>query len=574
MEAKPRILYLLKILLERTDEEHPLSTTQLIGILNEEYGISAHRTTITKDIAALVEYGLDIVTIHSTQSKYFVASRKFELPELKLLIDAVESSKFITKKKSETLIEKIHTMTSPGQVAKLKRNNYVVNRIKPDNEQIYYIIDAINEAINAGKQISFQYYDYTGLKKKVLKNKGEIYKLNPYKLLWCGDYYYVLGYSEKKSKVINFRVDRIASKPEILDKDIIPMPDDFDIENYTKEVFFMFSGEKVLVDLRCDNSLMKTMVDRFGEDVTTIAYDMTSFRVQTEVSASPTFFGWVFGFNGKVQCGNTTELCRRSCTAGQGGVGGGHNLSIYMSRAELEEISEGLITAYANKFSNRVIQSIDIEHFITEFLMLRIEYASFAEDDAGRIGFLADGATPLLIHQDGKIIPFVFPKDTIVLDKFLLAEKEQGRRRFTMAHEASHHILSKMYAMPSEGRFHAEYDSERSYSKEELAQMFASVEWQAQHQATLNKAIRRIIRDCNDEQFLRSDEPDVLLPHFSGHSLRHTFTTRMCEAGVNIKVIQDALGHSDISTTLNIYADVTKEMKAAEFKGLDSYFKG
>ena len=166
---------------------------------------------------------------------------------------------------------------------------------------IYYIIDAINDAINAGKQISFQYYDYTGLKKKVLKNKGEVYKLSPYKLLWCGDYYYVLGYSEKKSKVINFRVDRIASKPEILDKDIIPMPDDFDIENYTKEVFFMFSGEKVLVDLRCDNSLMKTMVDRFGEEVTTLAYDMTSFRIKTEVSASPTFFGWVFGFNGKVQ---------------------------------------------------------------------------------------------------------------------------------------------------------------------------------------------------------------------------------------------------------------------------------
>ena len=237
------------------------------------------------------EFGMDIVTIHSTQSKYFVASRKFELPELKLLIDAVESSKFITKKKSETLIEKIHTMTSPGQASKLKRNNYVVNRIKPDNEQIYYIIDAINDAINAGKQISFQYYDYTGLKKKVLKNKGEVYKFSPYKLLWCGDYYYVLGYSEKKSKVINFRVDRIASKPEILNKDIIPMPDDFDIENYTKEVFFMFSGEKVLVDLRCDNSLMKTMVDRFGEDVTTLAYDMTSFRVQTEVSASPTFFG-------------------------------------------------------------------------------------------------------------------------------------------------------------------------------------------------------------------------------------------------------------------------------------------
>lgn len=131
-------------------------------------------------------------------------------------------------------------------------------------------------------------------------------------------------------------------------------------------------------------------------------------------------------------------------------------MSIYMSRAELEEISEGLITAYANKYSNRVVQSIDIEHFITEFLMLRIEYASFAEDDTGKIGFLADGEIALLIYQDGKIISFVFPKDTIVLDKFLLAEKEQGRRRFTMAHEASHHILSKMYAMPSEGRFHTD----------------------------------------------------------------------------------------------------------------------
>ena len=148
------------------------------------------------------------------------------------------------------------------------------------------------------------------------------------------------------------------------------------------------------------------------------------------------------------------------------------------------------------KLNGWCVLSIDIEHFITEFLMLRIEYTSFAEDDAGRIGFLADGATPLLIHQDGKIIPFVFPKDTIVLDKFLLAEKEQGRRRFTMAHEASHHILSKMYAMPSEGRFHAEYDSERSYSKEELAQMFASVEWQADTMGASLLMPRRIIENA------------------------------------------------------------------------------
>ena len=298
---KGKLLYLAEIFHRETDEAHGLTLAELTERL-AAYGVQAERKTLYADMEELRRCGLDIDSWkEGREYRYRLASREFELPELKLLIDEVESSKFITKKKSETLIEKIHTMTSPGQVAKLKRNNYVVNRIKPDNEQIYYIIDAINDAINAGKQISFQYYDYTGLKKKVLKNKGEVYKFSPYKLLWCGDYYYVLGYSEKKSKVINFRVDRIASKPEILDKDIIPMPDDFDIENYTKEVFFMFSGEKVLVDLRCDNSLMKTMVDRFGEDVTTLAYDMTSFRVQTEVSASPTFFGWVFGFNGKVQ---------------------------------------------------------------------------------------------------------------------------------------------------------------------------------------------------------------------------------------------------------------------------------
>ena len=301
METKPRILYLLRILEQYTDEEHPLTTKQLIDKLQDEYGISAHRTTLTKDIAALQEFGVDIVTVHSTQSKYFIGSRKFELPELKLLIDAVESSRFITAKKSESLIRKIHTLTSQGQVSKLRRNNYVVDRIKPDNEQIYYIVDTINDAINEGKQISFQYYDYSGLKKKVLKNKGEIYKLSPYKLIWSGDYYYVIGYSEKKGKVINFRVDRIAAAPTILSENAIPVPKDFDLENFTKEVFFMFSGDEVEVDLQCDNSLMKTMIDHFGENVKTLAYDMTSFRLITEVSVSPTFFGWVFGFDGKVK---------------------------------------------------------------------------------------------------------------------------------------------------------------------------------------------------------------------------------------------------------------------------------
>lgn len=301
METKPRIICLLKLLEKYTDEEHQLTTTELSSMLETEYGITVYRITFKKDIESLQAMGYDIVETRSSQNKYFLGDRDFELPELKLLIDAVESSKFITPNKSKALIEKIHNLTSIHQVEKLKRNNYVVKSVKPDNEQIYYIVDAINDAINECKQISFQYYDYTGLKKKVLKNKGEIYKLSPYHLVWNGDYYYVLGYSEKREKVISFRVDRIASVPEILEKESYPQPKDFDLNEFTKSVFFMYEGEKVEVDLRCDNSLMKTIVDRFGEDVTTLAYDMESFRVITEVATSPTFYGWVFGFAGKVE---------------------------------------------------------------------------------------------------------------------------------------------------------------------------------------------------------------------------------------------------------------------------------
>lgn len=300
MESKPRILYLLRILEQYTDEEHPLTTKQLIEMLNEKYGISTYRTTIAKDVAALQEFGVDIVVIHSTQCKYFIGSRQFELPELKLLIDAVESSKFITSKKSDALIKKIHMLTSNGQVKKLKRNNYVSGRIKPNNEQIYYIVDTINDAINERKQISFSYYEYTGLKEKVLRNKGEIYTISPFHLVWNDDYYYVVGYSEKREKIVTFRVDRIASQPDILSADAV-VPEDFDIAEFTKQVFYMYDGEEVLVDLRCDNGLMKTMVDRFGEDITTLAYDENSFKITVCVSASPTFFGWIFGFGGKVQ---------------------------------------------------------------------------------------------------------------------------------------------------------------------------------------------------------------------------------------------------------------------------------
>jgi len=301
METKARVLYLLKILEQYSDEEHPLSTTELIAMLMEKYGISTHRITLKTDIETLQSFGIDIEVINSSQNKYYISSRQFEIPELKLLIDAVESSKFITEKKSEVLVSKLTSLVSEHQALQLKRNLHTTDRIKPDNELIYYIVDAINEAINTGKKISFYYYEYNIKKEKKLKNNGKAYIISPYSLVWNGDFYYVVGYSEKHNDVCVFRVDRILKSPTVLQDNIVPKPEDFNIADYTKSVFQMYGSVECEVTLRCDNSLMKYIIERFGEDVQTTAYDMTSFRTIVEVELSPTFYSWVFTFGGKVQ---------------------------------------------------------------------------------------------------------------------------------------------------------------------------------------------------------------------------------------------------------------------------------
>ena len=299
--SKERLLYIYKVLYDRTDENNPLSTSQIIDIIEKEYGIDSHRTTISKDIDILKNFGVDIVKINSTQNKYFIASRKFEIPELKLLIDAVESSKFITQKKSEELVAKLASMASRSQSDKLKRNLDTPDRIKPGNEQIYYIVDTINDAINQRKKISFQYYEYSVDKEKKLKNNGMDYIFSPYTLVWNGDYYYMVGFSDKHQKIVSFRVDRIAAAPHILSERIVPKPRDFNIAKFTKSVFKMFESEHVIAELKCDNSLMKVIIDHFGEDVRTNEYSNTEFIAKAEISASPTFFGWIFGFSGKIQ---------------------------------------------------------------------------------------------------------------------------------------------------------------------------------------------------------------------------------------------------------------------------------
>lgn len=300
-KTKLRPFYLAKILYEMTDEENPLSTAELIQLMEDRHGIRPHRTTISSDIKQLKELDIDIITIESRSNKYFIGQRLFELPEIKLLIDAVESSKFITKQKSKDLVVKLGRLTSENKALGLKRNLCIEGRTKPANEQIYYIMDAINDAINSERKISFQYLQYNIRKEQELQHDGQVYIFSPYTLVWNGDYYYVLGYSEKHQDIGSYRVERIYKTPKILKEKARPIPPDFDISEYVKTMFRMYKSEKQKVELICDKSLMNTIIDYFGEEVESYAYNLSSFRIVVEVAVSHVFFSWVFGFGGKVE---------------------------------------------------------------------------------------------------------------------------------------------------------------------------------------------------------------------------------------------------------------------------------
>lgn len=301
-DSKLRLLYIEKMLNE-TDEEHPLTNAEMMQMLEEEYGMTTHRTTIPSDIDLLIKAGMEIEVVESKPKKYYLNdyARTFSLPELKMLVDAVASFKFITKKKSDELIDKIITLGTPSSVPSLKRNLWTEGRIKQENERIYFIIEAVNQAINEGKRISFQYFQYDVKKEQRLKHDGTPYKFSPYALVWNGDYYYMVGYSEKHNNIGSFRVDRIAKTPNILNEEAVPMPKGFDIAEYTNGMLRMYSSERCDVELICDNSVMDAIIDKFGTNAKSYVYDMTSFKLEVNVAVNHVFFSWVFGFGGKVK---------------------------------------------------------------------------------------------------------------------------------------------------------------------------------------------------------------------------------------------------------------------------------
>ena len=298
-ESKCRLLYILKFLWQSTDTEHYATTADILTYLKEN-GIPCGRKTIPGDIQKLSDIGIDIEEERSRENRYSLSSHLFTLPELKLLIDAVESSKFITSKKSTELIEKLSQMSSTHQAVELKSNLYISERVKPFNEQIYYLVDNINTAINHGKQISFRYFHYDQYRREVPNNDGKRYYFSPYFLVWNEDHYYAVGYSEKHQKITTFRVDHMK-EVNILSADAVAKPADFSLPEFTRQVFDMYDGAKETVTLLCKNDMMNYIIDRFGDDVETGPMDCGHFKAVVEVSVSQTFFAWVFQFNGDIK---------------------------------------------------------------------------------------------------------------------------------------------------------------------------------------------------------------------------------------------------------------------------------
>ena len=291
---KLKLFYLMKILLEKTDEEHTITVPEMIAELGK-LGISAERKSVYDDLEYLKLFGLDVCSRKTRTHDYFIGSREFELPELKLLVDSVQSSKFITHKKSMELISKIEKLTSEANAKKLHRQVFVTNRVKTVNETIYYNVDKIHDAIAANKQITFKYYDLDVNRKKVYRKNGDRYTESPVALTWDDENYYLITYKEKYDDYAHYRVDKMESI-EITEEDRVLSEEPFDLSAYSKTTFSMFGGEETEVSIKFENDLVGVVFDRFGTDVRIVKADEDHFICTVKVAVSPHFLSWIVSF--------------------------------------------------------------------------------------------------------------------------------------------------------------------------------------------------------------------------------------------------------------------------------------
>lgn len=296
---KNKILLILKYLWDNSDEAHLVSIAELINYLCE-HGLAADRKTVAKYIDTLTDFGIDIIKVRKTQNQYFIGTRHFEAPEVKLLIDAVQSSRFITSRKSKDLINKLSAFVAPNQASVLKRHLYVDSRNKANNEAIYIIADNIQTAIIEKKKIRFQYFDYGINGKSILRHNGVNYLVSPYDLIWNSDVYYLAGFHELKDIVAKFRVYRIKNL-EITEDIAIPKPEGYSVKKFFSHEFSMMDGENCEVTLLCENTLMNSIVDRFGREILPVTIDDNHFTITVTIDLSNTFYSWVFASEGRMK---------------------------------------------------------------------------------------------------------------------------------------------------------------------------------------------------------------------------------------------------------------------------------
>lgn len=304
---KLKLLYLQKILLEQTDEEHGLTASEIIEKLSQ-YGISAERKSLYDDLEKLEVFGVDICRTKSNTTKYYVASRDFEVPELKLLVDAIQSSKFITHKKSYALIKKLEQLVSVYQGKELQRQVYVTNRVKTVNEKIYYNVDTLHNAISNNRQITFRYMQWTlnfagkNRIEKTPRRNGELYNVSPWALCWDDENYYLIAYDNSAQMIKHYRVDKMENIAVLQEKRLGgECFKSFDLAGYAKKVFSMFGGDEVQVEFSVDNSLVGVIADRFGKDVFITRESDSTFNMTASVVLSPQFYAWVFGLSDKIK---------------------------------------------------------------------------------------------------------------------------------------------------------------------------------------------------------------------------------------------------------------------------------
>ncbi len=307
---KLKILYIMAELMEKTDKKHSLTTKELIEAL-EKQGITAERKSIYDDIECLNLFGMDVKLRKEAPKGYYLDSREFELAELKLLVDSVQSSKFLTEKKSRELIKKLESLTSTYEATYLQRQVIVSNRIKTMNESIYHNVDKIHEAISADKAINFQYAEWSVGKELKVKKNGEKYEVSPFALNFNDDNYYLVGYDHVSGHVKHYRVDKMKSlelsKKARENKELFK---DFDNGIFAKRTFGMYGGEERDIVLICENRLAGVIIDRFGKDVYMRPIDGETFKVLVKVNVSNQFFGWLCGIGTGVRIAEPMDVAK------------------------------------------------------------------------------------------------------------------------------------------------------------------------------------------------------------------------------------------------------------------------